>query len=97
MKKNIFVIVFLLLNNICYAQNYMYKPLTNNLSFNQNTFNNRYYPIDPKTGLQKTVNGYNYYPTFTVPPIQSNGYTLQNTQPYVGQYYFNAEYWLFKW
>lgn len=95
--KKIILLIFFIVNSKCYSQNYIYRPLSNSVSVNQNMFNGTYRPIDPKTGLQKTVNGYNYYPTFTVPPIQSNGYTLQNTQPYVGQYYFNAEYWLFKW
>ena len=97
MKKMISLLFIVLIENMCFGQTYFINPLSNNITSNSRSYNNRYYPIDPKTGLQKSPNGYNYYPSFNIPPLQKSGYTLQNTQPYVGQYYFNAEYWLFKW
>lgn len=93
MKCFFSAISFILLASTLNAQ-IMYNPLQQQAhSYNNyNNYNNKkYYPTNP---IQKTPTGYLYYPLTNLPPLQSSGYTLQNTQPYIGMYYYSPSLWL---
>ena len=96
MKYIFSTLCFILLAYELNAQQIIYRPLQNTQYNNYNPYNNynstqRYYPINP---VQKTANGYLFYPLTNLPPLQTNGYTLQNTIPYVGMYYYSPSLWL---
>ena len=94
MKCFFSAISFILMACTSNAQQIMYRPLQQQAySYNYNRSNNNqsYYPSNP---IQKTPTGYLYYPLTNLPPLQSSGYTLQNTQPYIGMYYYSPSLWL---
>jgi len=97
MKCFFSAISFILLACTSNAQQIMYRPLQqqaygyNYNNYNRSSNNQSYYPSNP---IQKTPTGYLYYPLTNLPPLQSSGYTLQNTQPYIGMYYYSPSLWL---
>jgi len=91
MKYFFSFLLFLSFNSFCISQTFLFKPMTNYSLYNNNQYNQK-----QQNSFQKQQNNYLYYPLNNIPPLQSNGYTLQNTQPYVGNYYFNLDYWLLK-
>lgn len=95
MKCFFSMISFILFTFTLNAQQIRYMPLQQQY-YNYNSYNNynytpRYYNNSP---IQKTPTGYLYYPLTNLPPLQSSGYTLQNTQPYIGMYYYSPSLWL---
>lgn len=87
---------FLMLNfiNFSYSQTFLFRPIVPNYNFFN--YNNNNLQQKQQNNFTTSSNTYLYYPLSNIPPIQSSGYTLQNTQPYVNHYYFNSEVWLLK-
>jgi hypothetical protein len=95
MKKMLLTILILFFCiNDSKSQVIYFKPLPN---YNYNYNYNYNHKIQPKPQFQKTPYGFLYSPLKDLPPVQSDGYTLQKNMPYVGQYYFDSKYWLLNW